>query len=181
MNIQDDEVIKQIKKRIDAGDKEAIYQLGRGYEKGHCGLPRDEKKALELFDQAGKLGVVAAHTNIGYYYLRGQGVERDVQKAEECFGRAAIGGNVDGRWNLGLMEEFEFNDMQRALKHYCISAMCGDSGSLEKIRDFHRYGYATKKEYAEALVSYQSYLALTRSEQRDKAAVFTEMLLGRSK
>ena len=181
INVDDDEVIEQIKKRIDAGDKEAIYQLGRGYEKGHCGLPRDEKKALALYEKAGELGVVSAYTNIGYFYLRGQVVERDAQKAEECFGRAAIGGNIDGRWNLGLMEEFEYNNMHRASKHYRISAMCGDSASLEKIRDFYRYGYATKDEYAEALVSYQSYLALTRSEQRDKAAVFTEMLLGGSK
>ena len=52
--------------------------------------------------------------HIGYYYLSGQIVERDVQKAEECFGRAAIGGNVDGRWNLGLMEEFEYTSMHRA-------------------------------------------------------------------
>ena len=108
-------------------------------------------------------------------------MERDVQKAEECFGRAAIGGNVDGRWNLGLMEEFEYTNMHRALKHYRISAMCGDSGSLEKIRDFHRYGYATKDEYAEALVAYQSYMASIRSEEREKAAVFTDMVLGESK
>jgi len=58
MIVDDDEVIEQIKKRIDAGDKEAVYQLGRGYEKGHCGLPRDEKKALELFEKAGELGVL---------------------------------------------------------------------------------------------------------------------------
>ena len=106
---------------------------------------------------------------------------KGVQKAEECFSQAAIGGNVDGRWNLGLMEEFEYNNMHRALKHYSVSAKCGDISSLEKIRDFHRYGYATKKDYAEAIAAYQSYLALTRSEQRDKAAVFTEMLLGGSK
>jgi len=79
------------------------------------------------------------------------------------------------------MEEFEYNNMHRASKHYRISAMSGDISSLEKIRDFHRYGYATKKEYAEALSAYQSYLVDTRSEQRDKAAVFTEMLLGGSK
>ena len=74
-------MIERIKKRIDAGDAEAMFNLGCCYDEGLYGLRQDCAKALELWHQAGELGCAAAYCNIGCSYDTGEGVERNEKKA----------------------------------------------------------------------------------------------------
>ena len=64
----DVETIKRIKKRVEAGDAEAMYQLGHHYHRGEMGLPQDYGKAIELWLRAGELGHAASYYAIGLAY-----------------------------------------------------------------------------------------------------------------
>ena len=167
-----EEIIKRLKKLMEAGDAHAMYNLGCCYDDGDYGLPRDRIKALELWHRAGELGYAAAYHNIGCAYDIGRGVERDEKKADHYYELAAMGGIAISRHNLGCSEG-ESGNWDRALKHYMISAG-GDNASVKIIQQLYLDGHATKEYYAKALRAYQKNLEEIRSEQRDHAASFSE-------
>ena len=169
----DDEIIKQVKKRVEMGDVEAIYNLGPMYIDGRHGLPQDNTKALELFLRAGELGCAAAYNNIGRSYFNGIGVERNEKKAMDYYELGAMRGDVYSRHNLGVLEKRSGN-IDRAMKHFMIAVEFGYGRSLVHIKGFFMDGHATKDEYEKALRSHQAYLDEIRSVQRDEAAAFND-------
>jgi len=166
-----EENIKRLEKRMDLNDAIAIYNLGSYYAEGLNGLPQNIAKAFELFHRAGELGFADAYYSIGATYLRGNGVERDTKKANHYWELAAMGGDAEARYNLGLFE-VESGNKDRALKHWMIAVRDGGSKSLENIKRMYGYGDATKDDYTKALQSYQEYLDEIKSDQRDQAAAF---------
>ena len=170
---KDEEVNERTRKRVEANDAYAIYDLGCDYQNGKYGYPQDHTKALELFHQAGELGNTDAYVCIGYAYDNGRGVEFDSKKATFYYELAAMRGNVIARHNLGN-DEARAGNIDRALKHYMISARDGEPDSLQTIQKLYSKGFATKEVYTKALQSYQVYLGEIKSLQRDKAAAFDE-------
>jgi len=169
----DEEMIEREKKRVEAGDVEAIYNMGVYYDRGEYSFERDYTKALELWQQAGELGNTPAIYNIGHSYERGIGVDIDKEKAKHYYEIAATRGDEIARHNLGCMEE-KAGNMERAKKHWMIAVKDGNSISLTAIQSLHSSGEATKEEYTQALRSYQAYLGVIKSSQRDEAAAFDE-------
>lgn len=55
-----------------------------------------------------------------------------------------------------------------------IAAKSGHSKSMEVIKEFYTFRYATKEDYMKALQSYQRYLGEIKSHQRDEAAAFSD-------
>ncbi|KAL7524706.1 hypothetical protein ACHAXR_000682, partial [Thalassiosira sp. AJA248-18] len=108
--------IERLKKPIEAGDANAMHNLGCKYSSGGDGMPQDSNKSLELWRRAAKLGCAESHTNLAESYALGEIVEKDVKKAKYHWELAAMGGNVVARYNLGILEENE-GDMNRALKY----------------------------------------------------------------
>ena len=164
-----EEYNERLQQRVEVGDAEAIFQFGNYYHRGEFGFPQDDVKAFELCVRAGDLGDIKAYNNIGSAYSNGRGVEIDKKKANHYYKLAAIRGNVNARYNLGLDEE-DAGNMNRALKHYMIAAGGGLDNSLKAIQTLYTNGHATKDDYAKALRAYQAYLAEIKSTQRDKAA-----------
>ena len=170
----DEEILIRIKKRVEVGDAQAMYSLACDYAEGMYGLPQGRDKALELWHQAGELGHADSYHNIGYAYLQGYGVERrDKNKAVYCWELATIGGSVEARHNLGSAE-FRAGNFGRALKHYRIAVEGGYNESLKNIKLMYSKGCATKDDYAKALQAYQAYLSEIESDQRDKAAEYSD-------
>ena len=161
--------IIQVKKRLKVDDAEAIYNLGCCYSHGDYGLTQDHAKALELYHQAGELGLAKSYYSIGNSYLGGNGVERDEKKAAHYWELAAMGGDVDARHNLGIFEG-RVGNMDRKLKHLMIAVGFGYNHSLEEIKHMCMNGEATKDDYSNALRVYQAYLVEIKSPQRDEAA-----------
>ena len=160
---------KRLQKRVELDDAEAIFRLGCNYRDGDDGFPQDCVEALDLFVRAGDLGSNKAYCNVGYAYDCGHGVDIDEKKATHYCKLAAIGGNVNARHNLGFYEK-EAGNLNRALKHFMISAEEGHEYSLKEVQELYTNGHATKDDYAKALRAYQAYLAEIKSVQRDKAA-----------
>ena len=101
----EEEAVKQLNKRMEVDDAQAIGLLASYYREGKYEYPQDHTKALELFHQAGELGSTDAYNSIGYLYEHGEGVEEDKKKARHYFELAAIGGNEVARHNLGIMKK----------------------------------------------------------------------------
>ena len=169
----DEEAKERLKKRVEAEDPNAIFNLGCYYRDGKYGLPQDNNKSLELWHQAAKLGHIEAYGCIGYTYHNGYGVEIDKKRAKHYYELGAIGGDVNARYNLGLMEE-DSGNMKRALRHYIIAAGSGQINSLKQIRILYTNGHATIDDDTKALRSYEEYLFEIKSRKRDKAAAFHE-------
>ena len=167
------EMINRYKKRMKIGDPIAIHSLGSYYREGLYGLPQDYTKALELYLRAGELGYTEAYCFVGYAYETGDGVEVDEKKAKHYWELASMRGNVNARYNLGVAEHNAGN-LDRALKHWMISARDVHAKSLNEIKELYSKGHATKEDYMEALQSYQTYLGEIKSVQRDKAAAADE-------
>ena len=168
-----EEASEREKIRVEAGDVIAVYNLGCDYSEGKNGFPQDYKKALELWHRAAELGYTKAYCSIGYLFEHGRGVERDRKKAKHYFELAAMKGDADARYNLGITAAKEGN-WERALKHFMIAVRCGHDDSLEKIKQLYSVGTATKEEYTKALQSYQAYFGEIKSSQRDKAAAHSD-------
>ena len=164
-----DEVIEQMKKRVEIGDAEAIRNLGCHYNNGRRGFQQDHAKALELWHKAGELGNALSYYNIGNLYYFGRGVERDETKAVHYYELGAIGGVDRARHNLGAYE-YKAGNMDRALKHFMIAVGSGDTDALNAIQTLFMDGKATKDDYAKALRAYQANLVEIKSPQRDEAA-----------
>lgn len=168
-----EEEIKRNKKRVKINDAIAMNELGCYYSTGLYDMPQAYKKALELWHRSGELGNAEAYYNIGSAYISGNGVEKDEKKANHYYEKAAIGGDSYARYNLGNAE-LRTGNMDRALKHYMIAAGFGYKPSLNVIENMFKKGYTTKDDFAKALRSYQEYLGEIKSDQRDKAAAYSD-------
>ena len=60
--------LERERKRVEARDPTAIYNIGCLYRDRKYGYPRDHSKALEHWHWAAELGHAGAHLNIGYAY-----------------------------------------------------------------------------------------------------------------
>jgi len=165
---------ERLNKRVDAGDPSAINNQGCNYRDGRYGFPQDYNKALELFHQAAELGNAEAYLNIGCAHHAGQGIEVDMKKAHYYYELGAMKGNETARHNVGSNEYLEEGNVNRALKHYMISARDGYADSLIMIKKLYTDGHATKEDYMKSLQLYQVYLSEIKSPQRDKAAAAQE-------
>ena len=82
-------------------------------------------------------------------------------------------GCVTARNDLGA-DEYNAGNYDRALKHYMIAVRGGFTDSVKYIQQMYMNGHATKDHYANALRSHQAYINEIKSDQMDKAAVFSE-------
>ncbi|KAL7540210.1 hypothetical protein ACHAXR_009949 [Thalassiosira sp. AJA248-18] len=163
----DEAVDERIRKRIEAGDAGAMYNLGCNYFEGD-GVPQDYDKALELWHQAAKLGCARSRCNVGHAYVTGEGVEEDEKKAKYHWELGAMGGEVSARHNLGVLE-LDTGNMNRAMRHLMISSGFGNDDSLTKVRYGFSEGYVTKYDFEKALRAHKESKDEMQSDQRDAA------------
>ena len=174
-----DEAVTRLQKRVDAGDAQAINNLGIHYALGSHGFPQDYAQALELWKRSAELGYAYAYQNIGTTYGNGNGVGRDMKKAEHYYELGAMRGDAQARHMLGHVElkrsEPKRGNIDRALRHYMIALEGGYNDSLKDLQKLYSNGLATKDEYTEALRAYQKYLKEVKSSQRDEAAAYSDL------
>ena len=163
------EIIESMKERVETGDAVAINELGWYYKRGNYGLRQNHHKAMRLWLRAGELGNARAYCNIGFAYSNGEGVAMDAKKAQYYFELAAMGGDVQARHNLGVLEN-NADNMDRAVKHWMISAGAGFDESLTAIRDCFLDGHVTKDDFEMALRAHKEAKDEMKSEQREAAA-----------
>jgi len=83
-------------------DLDALYELGMKYYFGN-GVPKNFKKAFELYTKAALQGHVDAQFDLGQFYMFGNGVPKDSRKAYAWFRMAAMQDHSNAQFNLGYM------------------------------------------------------------------------------
>eukprot|EP00979_Chaetoceros_neogracilis_P004748 scaffold824_cov132-Chaetoceros_neogracile.AAC.10 len=165
----DEEQIERVKKRVEANDARAMVRLGSYHRLGIRGLRQDNAKALELYHKAAKLGNNMAHFKLGAYYQNGDIVEKDTRKAIYHRQLGAMAGNVDARYDLGCDEDNAGN-MDRAFKHWMISANGGHDLSMKWVQEGYKRDFVTKDDYAKTIRAHGNSIDEMKSDDRDRAA-----------
>ena len=148
--------------KVNAGDPEAILELAYCYEKGNEGLPKDQHKALLLFERAANLGNVKAIMKLGYAYHFGQGVPQDAYKAHEYWLKAinhpewnTIPAKDRGEiyFNLGIdyvESKGVTQDYYKAMEYYSKAADLGDAKAMFNIGVVYFKGQGAPQDYHKA-------------------------------
>ena len=153
---------KNIMERVKANDPAAIRHLGnQHFDKREYGI------AYEHWTKAAQLGDIEAHNLLSNLYREGKGVGKDMKKEVYHMETAAIGGHAPARHNLGCYE-VQNGNIERAVKHFLISANLGYDRSVGAIRELHTRGSVSKEVYAKALRAYQDAVDATKSSQREE-------------
>jgi len=168
----DEEARKRYRKRMDLNDAEAFCTLAMQHREGGYGLPRDENTIADLLKGGAELGSPEAHYHLAASYHRGEGVEQDINKAFHHWKVAAIGGHEIARHLLGGMELEQNGNIDRAMKHFMISAKCGSDDSMKAVGKGYKTGHVTKDEYASTLRAHQFSVDEMKNESRDKPVAF---------
>jgi TPR repeat protein len=161
--------IERLMKRVEANDAQAMVSLGGFYQLGMKGLRQDHAKALELYHKSAKLGNNIAHFALNACYREGGIVEKDTRKATYHGQLAAMAGNVHARYNLGC-DEYNAGNMDRAYKHWMISANDGCDLSMKEVQEGYKSGFVTKDDHAKTTRAYGNSIDEMKSDDRDRAA-----------
>ena len=151
-------------KRVKANDPAAICMMGfiRSDEGDYQGAFDYWTKAAELGDDTD------AHYQLACLYHEGKGVEKDTNKKVYHLEQASIGGHLDARFNLGVIEQLK-GRRERAIKHWIISAKLGHDRAVEALKIRFREGSISKDVFAEALRAHKAAVDATKSPQREVA------------
>jgi hypothetical protein len=162
----DKENNKRVIERVKANDPNALRQIGvRRYQE------EDYDQAIEYLKKAAELGDFHAHCKLGYMYYKGEGVEKDLEKAVHHFEKAAIGGHPYARNNLAVFEQNKGN-FERATKHFIIAAKLGLEISMKQLWKHYSAGHITKEDLDATLRGHQAAIDATKSAQRDAGEAF---------
>ena len=118
------------------GNSEAQWMIGEYYEDGDGGLAESEILAAEWYGKSAAQNNAVGLYNLGYCYLEGDGVEKNIQKGVELTTRSAELGHSDAQFDLATMyhmgDDVERN-LEKAKEWYSKSLANGDYSSAFRI------------------------------------------------
>ena len=165
----DEESLARIRKRVERNDPCAMHNLAiPGYRFGINGLPVDDAKCVDLLRQSAGLGFPTAQYQLGNYQHDGDmGLEQNEEEAIKYWEKAAEGGHLHARHNLGCAAN-EKGDRVTAMRHWRLSASGGLKKSMYGIVVCFKEGLLHHGDLAKTLRAFYQARAELRSEERDK-------------
>ena len=114
----------------------------------------DYETALQMFQDMAANGDARGENGLGVLYLRGQGVERDVDRAAALFRAAAGKGLRTAQKNLGELHMEGVGverDYRAARRWFGLAAGQGDSGAQLSLGMMYAQGLGVGQDYARAM------------------------------
>ena len=148
-------------KRVEANDPAALCQEGITQY-----IKENYSRAFEYLTKAAELGDARGHFRLACLYQEGKGVQKDVGKMIYHAEEAAIAGHPDARYLIGEHEYNNYN-LERAVKHFIISAKQGHDASMKTLMDFFKRRFVSKDDLAVALRAHKAAVDATKSPQRE--------------
>lgn len=134
------EAAKLYERAADAEDAEAQYELGLLCQSGF-GVPRDPKRADELFDLSAQKGNIHARTKVAIRLMHEDKSKH--QQVLKYLTYAANKGDAEAQFNLGVFYDDGYGalgipDRHEAFKHYCDAAKQGYGDAVAKVALYHQ-------------------------------------------
>ena len=154
------------KTAFEAGNAEAMNDLGAQYYDGSRGFEQDYTKAVNYYRLAAQNGSRQAQENLGYCYYYGRNMPVDYEKAFHYFALGAFDGHLISLYKIGDMYAagyyVEKNEKEAFLIYnHCINTMTDEAAAAVAGPVFLRLGkcylngFGTEKNAQLALVCYQ--------------------------
>jgi len=161
------ELFAETKKKAEAGDAQAQYDLGLMYEtsgpfddlnKINYQISGNIAKAVEWYQKSAAQGNPNAQYNLGVLYDNGKGVTKDSAKSVEWWQKAAAQGHVEAQYNLGVTYqkgEGAPKDAAKAVEWYQKAAAQGLVNAQYALGWLYQKGEGVPKDAAKAAVWWQ--------------------------
>ncbi|MDO4204210.1 MAG: tetratricopeptide repeat protein [Selenomonadaceae bacterium] len=153
----------EINSRVDCGGKVSIVTktfalLGNGraeYEIGNCySNQKNYEEAVKWYQKSAESGNHWGQMRLGYSYMEGLGVEKDLSVGAMWTRKAADQGDITAQYNLGV----SYNngqgvpkDEKEAVKWYRKAADQGFGSAIHNLAMCYAKGSGVEKDYAEAM------------------------------
>jgi len=147
------ESMQDLRKVADAGDADAMFNIGCLYANGE-GVAQDDQQAMTWYRKAAALGNADAMYNIGVSYNDGNGVAQDYQEAMVWYLKAADAGNLGVMNNVGLLYangQGVAQDYGQAMTCYRKAADAGDAVAMYNIGLLYANGQGVAQDYPQAM------------------------------
>ena len=125
-----------------------IYNQSLDFLKGN-GVPEDHKKSFRLNAEAAEGGYGDAILAMGWYYLNGIGVARDIAEANKWYRKSARLGEPRAMFSLGQIAYVQ-RDFSAAMRWFQRAAKAGHSRSVFWIGKLHWHGRGVKENKSAA-------------------------------
>jgi len=152
-----EEKFAETKRKAEAGDAEAQFNLGKMYHNGE-GVVKDTTQAIEWLQKSAVQGNANAQYAIGNNYMYGYGLPLDTVKAMELFQKSAAQGNTDSLNAIGSMYSSGQGvpkDAVKAIEWFRKAAVQGNAYAQLNLGGMYYRGEGTYKNAAEAAEWYQ--------------------------
>ena len=164
----DEEVLARGFKRIELNDPDAMSTIAMAYGHGRLGLPMDQAKCIDLLRQSADLGCSTAQFQLGIFHYNGNmGLQRNEEEALKYYKKAAEGGYLVSRHNLGSTAAGH-GDFVAAMRHWRLAASGGLKISMENLIVCFEDGLLFHGDLSKTLQVFYHSRAEMKSEDRDK-------------
>lgn len=130
-------------------DLTCIYYCGRMLRDGGMGVYSDPQRGIEYLEEAAKRDFPAAFYQLGQAYLKGLGVDENVDTARRYFRLGAYHLNYNSAFNLAKSLTTNPADFDYAVDLFCAAVPRGHQGAFKRLfapsdttltnSDFHLY------------------------------------------
>ena len=170
--------IEQLEEQVRQGNADAMCDLAHLYEEGKK-VPKDYKRAKELYEKAVELGNKSAMNNLAWMYEKGQGVSQDYAKAIELYKKAIEFGNLGAMNNLAWMyQEGQgvSQDYVKAIELYKKAIELGNASSMYNLARLYEKGQGVSQDYKRAIELYEMAANLGMSEAKEQIKILKEKI-----
>lgn len=150
------EAFDRLEARIEAypDDSRALFVLGCLCCEGeYSTITQDIDRGIRLLRRASELGSIDACASLGNAFNPLErtmyiGVERNLLTSVQYYEKAAIGGHVWSRFNLGVLNNTFYFDGSVTMNHFIIAAKQGHDHALKAVKIGYIAGVVEKEQYA---------------------------------
>jgi len=151
------EQLVKVKTAAEAGDREAMFNLGNRYMEGD-GVGKDPAEGVRWLRKAAEAGQTGAMFNLGLLYVNGEGVAKDPAEAVRWYKKAADLGDTDAMVSLGIayhQGEGVEKDLNEAFRWVRKAAEAGNSRAMSLVGVSYANGEGVTKDVAEGVRWYR--------------------------
>jgi localization factor PodJL len=163
-----------LRRLADAGDVDAMEELGRRYIQG-AGVAPDAAEGAKWMLRAAAKGSPRAMFNAGVMHERGFEVPKDLAKAVEWYRKAVAAGVPMAQHNLALLMRDGTGtraDPVGAFEMMRAAARAGVSNSMLALAIMHENGQGTRRDNVAAIVWYAMAAQFAKFAEGEKSEVY---------